>query len=423
MKGSLAGEASRIQGGLSQRLQPWELTHPRCRDTHMPIFRWCGRIGAALLALVAQSASTAALGDTITLKNGLVYHGTVDRDNTLIQVYDGLKRVLLRDSKISGIESDASLRNLETFELVQPLEVHGGKMPTYAIAVQAGLWDEFGRRSFSYIASTTSKPVTMKQAINRLGPHMVKLRGVDGFWLGQLATSQVPKPIVLGLLAKVEQQNQDERLRVGRFLIQAEWYDEAKKELERLEADFPERGEQVKNALQAVFQLEAEQRLAEINVRRKALQPRAVLSLLKSFPSEGVSSDLLGKVRDQLRQEEAQVASDKALADALQALYERLSDQEQKTWKAPSVELLAALAEAPDAVRPRLEAYQKADAATTPEARFALALSGWVVGSDAAVSELEAAERLWTARGLIADYLRSPTEEIRSARLAALSAI
>ena len=54
----------------------------------------------------------------------------------------------------------------------------------------------------------------MQQAINELSPYMTRFRGIDGFWQGQVATSQVPRPVVLGLLGKVNQTNQDERLKV-----------------------------------------------------------------------------------------------------------------------------------------------------------------------------------------------------------------
>jgi dienelactone hydrolase len=390
----------------------------------MPLVRWSWPVGPALLVVALLGGGPTAHGDTVTLKNGIVYRGIVDRDNTIVFVFDGLKRIVLRDSKIEKIESDASTRNLERFSLVQPLEVHAGSSPSVAYGIESTPWDEFGRRTFSYIGSKSAKPITMKQAINELGPFMVRYRGVDGFWPdGKVATGQVPRDVVLGLLGKVEQTNQNERLRVGRFLIQAEWYAEARKELDRLEKDFPDLRERVQSVRQSVAQLEAEMLLAEIAVRRKALQPKEVMSRLKAFPSDGVSIDLLTKVREQLRQDEAQVAADKTLADSLQSLAGRLSDETQGHWKAPLVEMLAGLAAAPDAARPRLEAFQKAESAASPEARFALALTGWLLGPDAALSDLTSAEKLWKARDLIGDYLRSPKPEVRDDRLETLQAV
>src|SRR5258708_902448 len=164
----------------------------------------------------------------------------------------------------------------------------------------------------------------MKQALIELGPYRSTLRGIDGSWRRQLSTTQVPKPVVLGLLAKVEQGNENERKRVIRFMIQSEWYAEAKQEIDRLEKDFPSSKEQLQVVRQSVQQLEAEQCQQEIDVRRQAQQPNEVFKRLKAFPTEGVSPDLLTKVRDQLRQVETQAAADKALAERVQAVAEQL---------------------------------------------------------------------------------------------------
>ena len=53
-------------------------------------------IAAALhVAALGIGAGTAARGDTITLKNGTIYRGTIDRDKPVIWIYDGLKRIVI----------------------------------------------------------------------------------------------------------------------------------------------------------------------------------------------------------------------------------------------------------------------------------------------------------------------------------------
>ena len=204
---------------------------PRPRPVAVPIL--------ATSALIAASmASGVARGDAVVLKNGTVYRGTVDRDNTLVFVNDNLKRVIFYNSKIAKVESDAGFSKLERFALVQPLEVHVGVQPAAAVDIQSTPWDAKGRRAFRYV-NNKQRPVEMQQAINELGPYLTRFRGIDGFWQGQIATNQVPRPVVLGLLAKVDQGNQDERLKVTRWLIQAEWYPEALAALDGLLKDFP----------------------------------------------------------------------------------------------------------------------------------------------------------------------------------------
>jgi hypothetical protein len=145
-----------------------------------------------------------ARAETVTLKNGIVYSGTIDRDNTILSVYDGLRRVVLRDSKVATIEPGGGHGADERFHVDQPLEVHAGAMPAAAVGVRASAWDESGRRSFSYVGARVRTPARMTQAINELGPRIVRYRGIDGFWLGQVATDQVPRSVVLGLLRRVD---------------------------------------------------------------------------------------------------------------------------------------------------------------------------------------------------------------------------
>jgi pimeloyl-ACP methyl ester carboxylesterase len=364
-------------------------------------------------------------GDTVVLKNGNIYRGVIDRDNTVVSVFDGLKRVVIRDSKIARIDPDASFRNLEWFRIEQPLVVHGGTMPKEVLSVTAQPFNDRGRRLFTYVGGRSGKPVSMEQAINEMGPYAVKLRGVDGFWQGQLATSQVPRAVILAILAKVERGNQNERLRVARFLIQAEWYKEAKAELEGLVRDFPELRERVEGALASVLQLEAEQLKGEIEVRRRAQQYREALTRLRTFPSKDISSELLVAVRDQLRGEETQAVADKGLADSLRGLYDRLPASVQDEWRKPLLEVVRALDEAPDVVRDRLSAWKKAEAEASAgdTARFALALSGYVVGAEAAVTDLEAAASYWKARDLVREYLRSRDPTARTLALEQLEAL
>ncbi len=367
----------------------------------------CSRLLGACLGLLALAMPAPGRADTIVLKNGNVYRGVVDKDNTVVSIFDGLKRVVIRDSKIARTEPDASFRNLEWFKIEQPLVVHGGTMPKEVLSVKAEPWNSKGRRLFTYTSGRSGKPVSMEQAINEMGPYSVKLRGVDGFWQGQLATSQVPREVILAILAKVERGNQNERLRVARFLIQAEWYKEAKTELDGLVRDFPELRERVESALSSVLQLEAEQQKDEIEIRRRAQQFHDVMTRLKTFPTRETPAELLVAIRDQLRGDEVQAAADKETAESLGALAERLSSPVQAAWRKPLLEVVQALTEAPDAVRDRLSAWMKAQAESSggDSARFALAMSGFVAGAEAAVTDLEAASTYWKARGLVREYL------------------
>ncbi len=426
-----------------------------------------------IVGLALTGAFATLRGDTVVLKNGVVYRGVVDRDKPMLWVYDGLKRTALRDSKVARIESDASLRNFEQFKIEQPLVIHGGAMPKEVVHVTAGPWNDRGRRSFTYEGARAGKVVRMEQAINELNPYMVKIRGVDGFWVGQMATAQIPREVVLGILGKVDRHDQNERVRVARFLIQAGWYREARAELDRINTDFRDDAglrERLDLARASLGQLTAVQMKADIDRLRLARQPAEAASLLKSFPTKDVATQLETEVRELQRMQAAQVLADKALADELSSLHDRLfppskavdtvskeaekksdeavagkkaeaskKDDEPRTEKAKKAtpvrvkvewddevnEILKALRDAPDAVRDRFVAWQKAKTETgkSSDSLFALALSGYVVGADAAVEDLATARLLWTLRNQVRDYLRSSGQSERDVLLEKLETV
>jgi pimeloyl-ACP methyl ester carboxylesterase len=370
-----------------------------------------------------------ARGDTIVLKNGIVYQsqGAPDKDGTLLFLWDGLKKTVIRDSKIERITADNSFRTGEKFTLVQPLVVHAGAMPKEVISVQAGPWNDRGRRSFSYVGGRSNKPASMEQAIIEIGPHVVKYRGVDGFWLGQLATSQVPRSVVSGLLGRVDQKNQAERERAVRFFMNAGWYEEAKGELDKMIREFPgtDLGERAAGARVFMVQAEATQRRSEVEVARKAMQFRRAGSLLKSFNDKEIGTEVLIEVRDQIRRDDEQKAGDASLINDVRKLESRLSAAVRGNWRKHVAEAIKAQEQAPDAVRERFAAWRKARTSPgmTDEAQLALAMSGFVVGSEYATADLKQAENFWQARELIREYLTGGSGIGREDLVAKLEAI
>jgi len=384
----------------------------------------------ALGVVCALEAVAPCRGDSVIMKNGIVYRsqGAPDRDNnTLVFIWDGLKRVVVRDSKIEKIEADNAFRTGERFQLVQPMTVHGGAMPHEVLSVHADPWDNLGHRSFVYEGSRSKRSIRMEQAIVEIGPHIVKYRGIDGFWLGQVETNQIPRKVVMALLGKVEQKNGAERERVIRFLMDVGWYAEAKTELDRLIQDFPE-GELKERAAGArafIVQAEATQRRSEIDRARKAQQFGRIASLLNTFKDKEIGTELLIEIRDIQRRIEQERSADKNLALELRKLSGSLPSAARGFWKEPLAEVLKALAEAPDAVRERFAAWRKAKAGggTSDEAQFALAMSGYVVGHESAMPNLKEAETLWKARGLVLKYLVGKDPAGRSNQAAAIAGL
>jgi len=367
-----------------------------------------------LAALIAASAAVgpapAARADTVVMKNGVSYRTLAppDRDNTLLYLWDGLKKIVVRDSKVERITPDSLLRTGEKFSLVQPLTKHAGVMPQEVVSVAAEPWDEKGRRRFRYYGRS-SRPIVMEQAINEISPNVVRYRGVDGFWQGQVATRAVPREVLMGLLRRVEQENQGERERVVRFLMGAGWYPEAKAELDRLIKDFPDGdvAERAANARQFIVQAEATQRRSDLDALRRARRFKEAAELIRTFEGPEVPTELQVEARELARRDEDQARADDSVRNDLRRIELKLAPAVHGAWKDRLAEIQRAMAEAPDAVRDRLAAWRKAKAEGKPadEAQLALATSGYVVGQDAAVPDLAAADALWRARDAVLAYL------------------
>ncbi len=390
-----------------------------------------GRISlaSALAAACFLVAVGACRGDSVIMKSGIVYRsmGAPDRDNTLVYISDGLKRVVVRDSRIERIEANNAFRAGEKFKLVQPLVVHAGLMPKDVVSVDAGPWDDRGRRPFRYLGARLHKPIRMEQAIIEIGPHVVHYRGVDGFWVGFTETGQIPRSVIISLLDRVEQKNATERERVVRFLMDMGWNAEAKKELDQLVRDFPQADfkDRAENARLFIRQGEAMERRAEVTQARKAQQFNRAAELLKAFREKGVPTELQIEARDLERHDEQQRAADSALIADLRKLSSGLPAADRKSWKDPVAEVTRALDVAPDAVRDRFAAWRKvrSEPGTSDAALFALAMSSYVAGPDHATREPRSAEVLWQARDLVRRYLLAGDEATRSEQVAALDAL
>lgn len=106
--------------------------------------RLLGPIFTVIAVMLLPSAH--CRGDSVIMKNGMVFasQGTPDKDNSLVYIWDGLKRVIVRDSKVEKMIPDNAFRTGERFSLVQPIVVHAGAMPREVLRVEAGPWDDRG---------------------------------------------------------------------------------------------------------------------------------------------------------------------------------------------------------------------------------------------------------------------------------------
>ncbi len=268
---------------------------------------------------------------------------------------------------------------------------------------------------------TDKGPLDVVQGITMVTPLWTRVEALASerrqtvVWEMRLATSAIPRETLKKILANaIDQKNLDQRLRVARLFLQAERDLDAQQELERIIADFPGEQELAKE-VRALRQLYAKSILAEIQVRRKAGQHALAYAMLEQFPTQDVSGETLQQVREMLtyyrdtrKQLEQAFAELKTHVDAVsnaaaRAESEAIVDEMRREFGINTLDRMASYLRLAD------------DPALGHEQKLALAISGWLLGSDQAETNLGVALSMVKVRTAIVRYL---SEDVKLERTA-----
>lgn len=398
------------------------ISHRSRRHSLLLLATACAVTGAFLLPVRAGE---------ITLKNGTKLQGTkVSPLQTLtlgpqkgdtgpvpiyniVMVASELQRYFVPRLRVENVNKDADLSKFETFTVPQIPKGRSKSIQAVGSYLEVTPFNEFGNRRVS-LATSGGKEVVF-QGITKITPQYVKIEALNYLWETAIATSSIPTKNLDEMLRKVTKANNpDHRLAIARFYLQAERYQRAEEELEAIKAQFTELSDTVAEALVSLKQLQAQQWVSELKVRQAGGQHVFVYEACRRFstyfPADKVGAAVLRDVRDitadyEKKHKEAQEAV--ILMGELQA---QIKDADKVAEVAPRRSEIAERLNINNF--DRLDAFLKlAKDAKLPAAdKLALALSGWVVGSANAVTDLDLALRLWKARFLVLDYLRTPVD-------------
>jgi predicted esterase len=374
------------------------------------------------LALLAAPLAAAE----IRLKCGMTFRGTATDIESLVvgpkkpkpgpvpiypitMVSTPLVRYFVPFRQREVVNRDVELTSRqEGFKLSQQKRQGGGRIigSVQGYVDKPDPFDEYGRRTVRL--QTASGEERVIQGVTLITPEYVKLMALNFTWETAIATSSVPLPQLDAMLRKVTNENNPEqRLKIAIFYIQAGFYEPAQRELEAIRTRFPELVDTVTKAQVVLTQAMSQELLGELKLRRAAGQHKFVYEALKKFPVENVAPVTLREVRDMTAEYEQALERAHQVVARLGELQALLKDDPRVKEIAP---LRTEMAEKLTySSLNRLDAFTKlaGDPQLKPDEKLALALSGWVVGSANAVTELNEALRFWQARFLLLDYLRS----------------
>ncbi len=385
------------------------------------------RILAVCVVIAASSIAYPAKAQQqiLTLNNGLECEGLFTTIleysekfapgdgglNSIAMVDDGLRRVFFNYHHIAqNVPAEHPFQRISIWQELgvgQSMTLRDGNL------VRAGPFNEMGHREVT--TTGTAGGGTFVQAITEITPTFFRVVAVrDEGWEMKLATTTLPSDVLIKLLRRqINDPNSiSKRLEIVDLLLQAKRYQDANSELKSVQTDFPDLTEEISAKRQILSQQFARQVLSEIRRRIENGQSAIGLAMTERIKGPDVSAEILAEI---LSLEKGVLQSAADLESAKQLLRQQLEllPQENKLGAETTATINLTVDEICNELNsnnlPRLATFVRlvADAEQTASQKIAFAISGWTIGSGAAIDNLAVAVALVEARRLIIEYLTS----------------
>ena len=376
----------------------------------------------ATIAGFAAFASTAG-GDTITVRNGLVYSGKPTQVSGVLQpsnasaannaglstvvIDDGLRRTFV--PFVHVLSSVPSNPPQERFQLQKRVASAAARISAVGPALRIEHWDERGNRVYTMAGGDGQMSVI--QGITLVTPHYAKVESLHVQfpkpyeWDLRVSTNTIDRKTLTTILRNhIDPTNPDERLRIFSLYMQAERFEDAHEELADIIRDFPGLTH-LKKSLSENLQLSASRFIREIDMRADSGQNRLALQMLQNFPAEGVAGETMIKVKDRLTRFDERLAQGKSCLTTLANLYETFDDPATKESLEGVMQEIGNELNLNTLDR-MADFFRFADdAKLTPDRKISLAVSGWLLGSGSGVDNLQVTTSLLKVRDLVRKYL------------------
>jgi predicted esterase len=416
MSSSPRGSARRLAGTHA-------LCRRHCRPTLSRSLVWAAATGVCLLPSVPAVASRLQMKDGRIIEGQLAQIGSIDDKpnpgiiaKTTVLIDDGLRRTFVPQRQIQQANELDAKEPVEKFEVPQQISQGGSRVAAVGRIVRVTPFDQFGRRILEMVTSRGVEAVV--QGITEITPEWTKLEcvvvpGLQYVWDMRIATSSIPRDKLDAILHQaIDPTNLDQRLKIVRLYLQAERFKDAEAELAAVLAAFPALNAGQQRLFQQtqirLKQANARRMLEEIEIRRKSGQHLLARSFLEKFPAENVAGETLQAVRQILEEYAALDVRGRESLARFDAVLLEIKDTALRKRLEPIRNEIAA--ELNYNNLDRMAAFMQFHSATelTPEERIALAVSGWLAGTESAMRNLPTAISMFEVRNLIVRYLSEP---------------
>jgi pimeloyl-ACP methyl ester carboxylesterase len=404
---------------------------------------------AAILACACWYLySTASNAAEVTLKDGTTFKGarlilesTVGMkavkssgdespNKCIIKLEEaGAVRVYVPKLQAASTNMENDLKAADVFRLPFSGRVRENQFDSVGGKIQEQPFNAAGIRLTMYnstLSNGANKPLKVMQQITELHPKYIKVAAIDYLWEFGLPTSSLPAETLHTLLRRAARPDTaDSRFAIVRFCLEGGFYPLAQSELVSIAKDFPIREKDVQDYSLRLKQYLADEAVRILEERRQAGQPEFAQQTARKFLSLDLH-DVSAATTQTLRK--AVASGDEILSrmEESRQLMGQLQAELPPADAAAVAPIRKSIAEELNVdTLDRLEAFRNlADAENRkPSEKLALALSGWVLGSDQAVTDLRQSLRLWQARRQVEIYLRAENSPERAAALEVLEKI
>lgn len=390
----------------------------------------------------AASIQAQGLPQVVTLNSGVQFEGEVfsvgavpagERNpygaKPIAVVDDGLRLIhfsLRPGERIISIAD--SQRRETTFDIWQKA-VNQSVTDGFGALLYVGPFNQYGHRLLRYRDGDGTWDTV--QGITQVNPRWCEVRSLvepgakrSRNWTMRVSTRTINPDVLREFLRQqiVDPENPTDYEAIVDFLLQAEMFSRAMDELTLIQARFPDIRQRVEQNRRVVRQAYARQYLREVRARIDAGQPSTAKTMLEVFDRTGVAGEIVAEIDDLAKQLNG--VPDR-LADVSRAINDLLDrtlqstqglDEDQKNViEQFRTDVQSNLNESN---QPRLDAVLRLidDATLTDAQKTALAISGWVMGSNNAEDNLAVVTSLYPVRRLIREYL-STADAVRRGQI------
>ncbi len=395
--------------------------------------------GAAFLVFAAGASlvQLVSAADIVTLKNGMILEGdpqpipTLKADplapsgelTQILAIDNRLTRTYVATKQLAKELGRPPAVALERIPLPQRIPVSGNAIQVVGMPQRIDPFDEWGRRTFA-MTGQRGKTLEIVQGITEITPRWTTVQAIEGInhyiWTMKIATSSIPREQLTKILTRtLDAKDPEQRKRIVRLYMQSERFQDARIELEQLIKDFPDLKD-LNDTVKTLRQLNAQRAVKEIELRRDAGQFRLSAAMLEAFPPEGVAGETLLKVRELLDEIQGYVAAGEKVLKLIDANVTALrSDAARADVRTIVGEIKSELnVNTLDRFGPFIRLVD--DPKMSAEQKLALAISGWLMGSAAAIDNLETSIALAKLRDVAGQYLQATRQADRANLLAQL---